>query len=444
MKFLLLWLFFVASAWCGVLASECNGKPDADAQPNMNPINKAAPKLVASIKNGKLYKVPGNSVLNVLHVWGTPYEMGYAHGTLLKKEASMFMNQVWDYLEEQVIEAINGSVKWNFRDWFLRDVANLGVEAACDLEVLATAKYSGPYFLEEIKGLADATGLDYKKILRIHMLGELTKGSCSMFGAWGSMLPYDGVLQLRSLDWNMDGPFKNYPQITVYHPTSDQTDANGMKAQAFVNVGWTAWIGSITGVSSAKLAISEIGVSFPDATFGKESRFGVPFTYILRDILQFDYTLDDAVNRIANAHRTCDLILGVGDGKENRGFRGVQYSAGVSNFFDDQNMKPSNESWHPKIKDAVYFGMDWLCPGYNVVLAQQLQKYHGKLTAEIAIRDVVSIIQSGSTHIAIYDLTHDLMYVSFSKSDSESGPKAAYDRQFIQLDTDALFAVSSP
>lgn len=38
------------------------------------------------------------------------------------------------------------------------------------------------------------------------MLGELTKGSCSMFGAWGSALPSsNGVLQLRALDWNMDG-----------------------------------------------------------------------------------------------------------------------------------------------------------------------------------------------------------------------------------------------
>ena len=26
------------------------------------------------------------------------------------------------------------------------------------------------------------------------------------------------------------------------------------------------------------MAISEIGVSFPDDTFGKESRFGIPFT----------------------------------------------------------------------------------------------------------------------------------------------------------------------
>ena len=89
-----------------------------------------------------------------------------------------------------------------------------------------------------------------------------------------------------------------------------------------------------TGVSSQKLAISEIGVSFPDNTFGEESRFGIPFTvcysfqlsqhtftythplqYLLRDILQFDDSLQKAMHRISSAHRTCDLILGVGDGK---------------------------------------------------------------------------------------------------------------------------------
>ena len=32
------------------------------------------------------------------------------------------------------------------------------------------------------------------------------------------------------------------------------------------------------GFSSQLMAISEIGVSFPDETFGHESRFGIPFT----------------------------------------------------------------------------------------------------------------------------------------------------------------------
>ena len=42
------------------------------------------------------------------------------------------------------------------------------------------------------------------------------------------------------------------------------------------------------GISSKQIAISEIGVTFPDETFGNTSRFGVPFTFLLRDILQFD------------------------------------------------------------------------------------------------------------------------------------------------------------
>jgi len=72
--------------------------------------------------------------------------------------------------------------------------------------------------------------------------------------------------------------------------------------------------------------------------------------------------------------------------------------------------------------------MDWLCPGYNEVLARQLKKYHGKLTPQITIADVVSIVQTGSTHIAIYDLVEDMMYVSFSKADVQTGPPDAYDR----------------
>ena len=61
-----------------------------------------------------------------------------------------------------------------------------------------------------------------------------------MFGANGSAVPGGGLLQLRALDWNVDGPFRNYPQITIYHPASGY-------GHAFANVGWTGWIGSITG-----------------------------------------------------------------------------------------------------------------------------------------------------------------------------------------------------
>ena len=73
--------------------------------------------------------------------------------------------------------------------------------------------------------------------------------------------------------------------------------------------------------------------------------------------------------------------------------------------------------------------MDWLCPGYSVVLANQLQKYHGNLTADLVIHDIIPVVQSGDLHIAIYDLEQEVMYVSNAKGDGESGPDMAYDRQ---------------
>ena len=44
-----------------------------------------------------------------------------------------------------------------------------------------------------------------QKIQRIHMIGELTKGACSMFGANASATPDGALLQLRALDWDVDG-----------------------------------------------------------------------------------------------------------------------------------------------------------------------------------------------------------------------------------------------
>lgn len=43
--------------------------------------------------------------------------------------------------------------------------------------------------------------------------------------------------------------------------------------------------------------------------------FTLYLQYILRDILQFDYSLQGALDHIKTEKRTCDLILGVGDAK---------------------------------------------------------------------------------------------------------------------------------
>jgi hypothetical protein len=47
------------------------------------------------------------------------------------------------------------------------------------------------------------------------------------------------------------------------------------------------------------------------------TRFGKPWTYALRDVLQFSKTLDDALNNLNTTDRTCSVYLGIGSSVNN-------------------------------------------------------------------------------------------------------------------------------
>jgi isopenicillin-N N-acyltransferase-like protein len=111
------------------------------------------------------------------------------------------------------------------------------------------------------------------------------------------------------------------------------------------------------------MGVSEIGVSYPGDDFGKESRIGNPFTFVLRDVLQFDKSINDTIARMKKTRRTCNLIVGAGDGKAGY-FRGFQYGHSVINVVNDTHPLPQIEK-NPAIKDVVYWGMDWYCSFYH-------------------------------------------------------------------------------
>lgn len=308
-----------------------------------------------------------------------------------------------------------------------------------------TEPYTDPDFYEEMHGLCDAAGVSFDLAKRLHMIPSITKGACSMFGAWGKAVPKSSphLLQLRALDWDMTGPFRDFSAITVYHGDK----GNSSNGHSWVNVGMVGFIAALTGISEYQLAISEIGVSYPDASWGPPQGLmpipSIPFVVLLRDILKYDHTIDDSISRMANAKRDCNLILGVGDGKAGY-FRGFQYSPNIFTVFDPENMAPNNSTWHPKMPGVVYWGMDWECPSFNYVLAQQLEKFYGNITPENAIHYISSVEQSGDNHLAFYDLTSMDLYLAFAAPHASTGPAEAYYRQFTHFNVHALFRENPP
>jgi len=41
----------------------------------------------------------------------------------------------------------------------------------------------------------------------------------------------------------MDGPFRKYPGLIVYHPDTEKTGNN------WVNIGFTGWLGVLSGIN---------------------------------------------------------------------------------------------------------------------------------------------------------------------------------------------------
>jgi len=275
-----------------------------------------------------------------------------------------------------------------------------------------------------MRGLSDATGVDFASVRRLHMFPELIKASCSMFTAWGGATPNGKLLQLRSLDFGIVSVLYKRALIHVRHPL------NSTYGHTFATLGWTGFIAGLTGMSSNSMAISE---KYGDIVFGGDSRIGYPFHFLLRDILQFDDTLDSSITRMANTARTCSIYIGVGDHKLGFG-RVFQYSAKQLNVWDDKNQW--NTTTHPQLDNVVYQGIHTAC------FAKLLKSFSSKsqLTPENVIANVIPVSSTGDAHAAIYDFQNNIMFFSNGRpNDQTTGPKKACDRQFVKLDMTKLF-----
>ena len=377
---------------------------------NENAIYTDAPRLVKEAPGGRLEIVgDGDDSFHVLHLWGTPYQMGKMMGTMLQEQIQQYCDLVIGLMATQ-----------------------MGGDASMmDKTYEAAREFIPAHFMEEMKGLADGADIDLKTVIRVNMIGEVSEWHCSLFAAWGKATASTGaLLQLRALDYAVEAEIQRYPVVVVYHPE---------QGHPFANFTWCGIVGAVTGMSSAPLAISEIGDDYHKES---DTFAGYPFMFMLRDILQFDRSMDEAIARIRRGPRTSSLMYAVGDGELGEG-RGFQTSRKVCNVFNDENLEPLTPA-HQRIEDVVYWGMSWNVPKYDKALHDMLKKHYGKITAEITIREILPTVGTGNLQTAIYDLTNNIAWIANARANAESGPRNAYERSFVRLDMKQLFTQTAP
>lgn len=283
--------------------------------------------------------------MNIVNVFGTPYQMGYAAGELLPEEIKYNVENMLLYGANYIHQNLDYLGLPAFLEKILSNMDPVTLMSALlEWNYLVTIPYTNKRWIEEMKGMADSSGVPVMKIVHMNLFPELTQAACSMVGAWGEATTGNVVRQLRALDWSPDAPVNKYPLITVYHSTEKGSNV-------FANIGFVGLVGSITAFNAKGVALAE--KQWYTREYVPFTYYGYPWMYVFRDLAQFSDNLSDAIDRIFNAKRTQKIFIGIGSLEDNS-FLAVQYSEKIVNVINDKNYT-SYSAAHPQIDGVVYF-----------------------------------------------------------------------------------------
>ena len=303
---------------------------------------RADQKTIARCGAGFLEEVDG---YRVLHVKGTPYEMGYQQGALLREHVRECVRFLFD-VKAKELKLGEGKAQIDPRS-IIATIA------------MIQRKYTPKRFHEEMRGVAAGAGMEERDVVVANFIPELFH--CSGFAISGPATRDGTLYHGRVLDYGCDWRLQDHAVLTVAEPEGKIP---------FVNVTYAGFIGSVTGMNAEHVSIGEMGGA------GRGHWAGVPMAFLVRMALEEAHDLDQAIASFRDHPRTCEYYYVIADGKSGQG-------VGMEACWDRFGLVKMGEA-HPKLPSAIE-GAVLLSIGRRYEeLARRVQAAHGTIDAESA------------------------------------------------------------
>lgn len=281
---------------------------------------------IVTIDNKKIFgksSLEKRNNIYMLHLEGTQYEMGFQHGILLKEEIKKGV--VPYYLIKNVTK--RGLAERNLEPppllkFFLMKYVNWSIISKFKTRIPQSAK-------EEMKGIADASGIPYETFLRLVVLPDTTAKvldtsyklkefcnnslGCSSFVATKNAVKGGKLIHARNLDYEGVGFWDKYPLVIFYHPNNEQS---------YVSIS-TAGVG-LAGITS----MNESGLTLAlHQNYSKEvSNIGTPIIAIGNEVIRKAHNIRESVQIIKKLCPAGGWTFVISDWKTNE-TRAIEVSA---------------------------------------------------------------------------------------------------------------------
>lgn len=295
-------------------------------------------KTARSTEHGELKWIDGQ---RVAVLWGTPEQIGMAHGELLPEESRRCIESVlYGFGTANVIQTGR---------WFRHDL-----EAA----YARLSPHIPDRHKRETQALAASLGLEPQVLEVLNVFPELFH--CSGFAVFGTATKDGKLYHGRVLDYMTTIGLQDAATTFIVRPDGQIP---------FANVGYAAFIGSVSGMNAEGISLGEMGGR------GEGKWDGVPMATLMRRALEECDTLAEVQTLWTNSPRTCEYYYVFADGKTNEAV-GVSATPDAIEFIRPGQ---SHELLGEGIKDAVV-----LSAGSRLQeLRRRVQEKHGQLDADL-------------------------------------------------------------
>jgi len=296
----------------------------------------------------------------ILMVHGTPEQMGAAHGRLLAAEVR--------FLVQRILYVVGAADSVQSGKWFFDTMAEIQRR---------TEPYIPKRFLAECDALSQAAGISQRDGRFANLFPE--RFHCSGVAVRGKASKNGRVIHARVLDYMRDIGIQDVAVVVVFMPEG---------YNAWMTLGYAGFVGTVTAMNEKGLAIGEMGGG------GEGHWDGTPMSLLLRDVMERASNVEEALQMIKTARRTCEYYYVLSDRSGN--------IAGV--HADSQQvtiLRPGQQ--HPMLpyvpEDTVMFSADERA----VHLSNRLQRYYGQI-------DVATMIQIIKRPVAMSSNLHNAIF----------------------------------
>jgi outer membrane lipoprotein-sorting protein len=298
-------------------------------------------QLVATHGKGRLEMHDGT---RVLFLSGTPEEMGAQQGTLLRSEIRRVV--------DRILYGVGVGSSFDKGRWFFGEIEEA---------VRRTGPFVDPRHTREMDAIAAAAGLDREEVRLSNFFPELFH--CSGFALLGKATEGARIYHGRVLDYLRGVGLEENAVVAVIRPD---------EGNAWVNLSYAGFVGSVTAMNEKQLAIGEMGGR------GEGHWDGKPMAQLMRDVMEKTSTIDEALAHMRSTPRTCEYYYVLSDAKSHR-------ACGIKATPDTFEVVWSGEA-HPQLADPISDTVVLSADDRYKELVRRVREGFGKFTADSAIQ----------------------------------------------------------